>query len=405
MVVSLSWKNIWRNKNRSFLIIIAVSIGITLGAFISAFEWGIMEQRINTVVANELSHIQIHRDDFDLEDLTYKPFEIEQGSIEEIKSSDKVKAVAERIVLGGMASSAKGNMQVRILAVDPKQESAICNIEEEVVEGSFFKNPKKNEVFVGKALAKKLGVRIKSKIILHFHDEKNQDHIAAFRVVGIYEKNNDQLEKLQVYVNKGLIQGPKFLASDNISEIAVLLNLSDDLPAVSTELKSKHSDLKVQTWSEIMPELAYSLQSYEQVQYIIMGIVMLALAFGIVNTMMMAVLERTKEIGMLMAIGVKRMQIGIMFFLESLFLSLIGLPIGLLMTYLITSYYGKNGINLERFAEGINSFGFDSIVYPVMKTEFYFTMSSVVIAISMLASLFPFFKAIRQNPVEALKTS
>lgn len=405
MVVSLSWKNIWRNKNRSLLIIIAVSVGITLGAFISAFEWGIMEQRINTVVANELSHVQIHRKDFSLEDLSYKPFSFDQEDIEEIKSSPKVKAVAERLVLGGMASSARGNMQVRILAVDPTQESSICNIKEEVVKGEFFKNSKKNEVVIGQALAKKLGVRIKSKIILHFHDEINEDHIAAFRVVGIYEKNNDQLEKLQIYVHKDLIQSDKFLGDNSVSEIAVLLNLSDDLDMVSSDLKKKHSDLKVQTWSEIMPELAYSLKSYEQVQYIIMGIVMLALAFGIVNTMMMAVLERTKEIGMLMAIGVKRLQIGLMFFLESLFLSLIGLPIGLLLTYGVTSYFGHKGISLERFAEGINSFGFDSVVYPVMKTEFYFTMSTVVIAISMLASLFPFFKAIRQNPVEALKTS
>ena len=132
---------------------------------------------------------------------------------------------------------------------------------------------------------------------------------------------------------------------------------------------------------------------------------MLALAFGIVNTMMMAVLERTKEIGMLMAIGVKRLQIGTMFFLESLFLSLIGLPFGLFITYLLSSYFGSQGINLEQFSEGINSFGFDSMVYPIMKKEFYLSISGVVFFISMIASLFPFFKAIKQNPVEALKTS
>ena len=88
-----------------------------------------------------------------------------------------------------------------------------------------------------------------------------------------------------------------------------------------------------------------------------------------------------------------------------MFLSLIGLPFGLLLAYLIASYFGTNGINLEQFAEGINSFGFDSVVYPVMKKDFYVNISIVVVFISMIASLFPFFKAIKQNPVEALKTS
>lgn len=405
MIVSLSWKNIWRNKGRSVLIIVAVSVGISLGSFINAFQWGIMEQRINTVVANELSHIQIHRDDFDLEDLSYKPFEYEQSFIKELESSENVKAVSERMILGGMVSSARGNLPVRILGVNPDKEVEICNIKNEIVEGSFFKNPKKNEIVIGEALAKKLGVKMKSKLILHFHDEHNEDHIGAFRVVGIYEKNNDQLEKLQVYVNQEVVQGAKFLNDNSISEIAVLLKGSDFLPGTLADLKKSQKELKVQSWEELMPELANSLVMYEQIQLVIMAIVMLALAFGIVNTMMMAVLERTKEIGMLMAIGVKRLQIGAMFFLESLFLSLIGLPFGLFLTYLLTSYFGAKGINLEQFAEGINSFGFDSIVYPIMKQEFYISISIVVFFISMIASLFPFFKAIKQNPVEALKTS
>lgn len=405
MVVSLSWKNIWRNRNRSLLIIVAVSIGITVGSFISAFEWGLMEQRINTVVANELSHIQIHRDDFDLEDLSYKPFELDDDKLSELEGSENVKAISKRMVLGGMVSSAQGNMPVRLLGVNPNKEIKICGIENEIVEGSFFNNPDKNEIVLGKALAEKLGVRIKSKVILHFHDEYNEDQIGAFRIVGIYEKNNDQLEKLQVYVNKSVVQGTRFMNEKSISEVAVLLNSSEEMHTTSAQLKNTFPKLKVETWEELMPELANSLIMYEQIQFIIMGIVMLALAFGIVNTMMMAVLERTKEIGMLMAIGVKRLQIGLMFFLESLILSLIGLPFGLSLTYLLTVYFSEQGINLEQFAEGINSFGFDSVVYPVMKQEFYVNISIVVVIISMIASLFPFFKAIKQNPVEALKTS
>ena len=160
MIVSLSWKNIWRNKGRSVLIIVAVSVGISLGSFINAFQWGIMEQRINTVVANELSHIQIHRNDFDLEDLSYKPFEYEQSFIKELDSSENVKAVSERMILGGMVSSARCNLPVRILGVNPDKEVEICNIKNEIVKGSFFKNPKKNEIVIGEALAKKLGVKM-----------------------------------------------------------------------------------------------------------------------------------------------------------------------------------------------------------------------------------------------------
>lgn len=405
MVLSLSWKNIWRNKLRSSIIIFAVTLGIIVGTFISAFEWGFMEQRINSVIANELSHIQVHRQDYNLEDLQFQPFDFEERYREILIEEKRIKAFTERIVLGGMISTAQGNLPVRIVGVEVEKEEKVTKIGDELVEGVFFDKLKKNEVVVGKVLAERLGIRLKSKVIIRFHDDKLQENIGAFRVVGIFEKVNDQLEQLQIYVNRDVLKQAKFLNTSQISELAVLLKSNEYLDSVSTILSSSYPDLKVETWAEAMPELSSSLEMYEQIQLIIMGIVMLALAFGIVNTMLMAVLERTKEIGVLMAIGMKKIQIGLMFFLESLFLSLLGLPLGLFFAYIIIGYFSDRGIDLGAFAEGINSFGFDSFVYPIMKKEFYYNISTVVIVISMLASLFPFIKAIRMNPVQALKTS
>ncbi len=320
MVAKLSWKNIWRNRSRSLVIVFAVTIGIIVGTFISAFEWGIMEQRIDSVIANELSHIQIHRKDYNMEDLQFQPFDFNKEQRNKLNNSTHVKSFTERIVLGGMVSSAQGNLPVRLVGVDIETEPNITKIKEEVVGGQFFKHLNKNEIVVGKALAEKLGLKIKSKVILRFNDDNQTEYVGAFRVVGIYEKVNDQLEQLQVFVNKSVLQNDKFLNTDQISEVAILLNSNEELDLGHEELKVMSGNLKVETWEQVMPELASGIEMYEVAQFIIMGIVMLALAFGIVNTMLMAVLERTKEIGMLMAIGMKRMQIGLMFFLESLIL-------------------------------------------------------------------------------------
>jgi ABC-type lipoprotein release transport system permease subunit len=193
------------------------------------------------------------------------------------------------------------------------------------------------------------------------------------------------------------------LGTNNYQEIAVLLHNNDDLETVANELQNQLPTLKVETWKDIMPEMKMMVESFDQMMNIIIFIILLTLAFGLINTMLMAILERTREIGMLMAIGMNKKKIFTMIMTESLLLSLIGVPFGLLASWGIIELFQKTGIDLSAYAKGMEEWGFDTVVYPQMEPEFYTQITVQVVVIMFLASVYPAYKALKLKPVDALR--
>jgi len=191
---------------------------------------------------------------------------------------------------------------------------------------------------------------------------------------------------------------------DVINEIAIRTNDIEDVPHLQETLVKQfpESQAAIQSWREIQPELAYITDATWQINYLILIIILLALAFGILNTMLMAIFERIKEIGVLMAVGMSKRRIFWMIILETVFLSLTGAAIGMVVSAWLVHTAGTSGINLSMFAQGLESFGVSSIIYPSLAPRFYGTLALMVIVAAMLSALYPAIKALRLNPVEAI---
>ena len=196
------------------------------------------------------------------------------------------------------------------------------------------------------------------------------------------------------------------LLSENIAphEIALLTSSLETVEPVQQELQRQFPDYTIQSWDELSPELGYADEIMGTMLYLIIGIIMLALSFGIVNTMLMAVLERRKELGMLMAVGMSKRRVFSMILLETLMLSLCGGPLGILLGFLTIWYTGSTGIDLSVFAEGLQSFGISSVIYPSIETSFYFGTGLLVVVMALLSSLYPARRALKLNPIEAIRT-
>jgi len=160
---------------------------------------------------------------------------------------------------------------------------------------------------------------------------------------------------------------------------------------------------KVQYWGEISPELSYSDEMMTMALYIYMGIIMLALLFGIINTMLMAVLERKRELGMLMSVGMTKTKVFGMVLVETFVLALVGGPIGMLAGHITVIYFGRKGINVAALGEGMNALGFDSIIYTQLPATSYIDIAVMVIITALLAALYPARKALKLNPAEAVR--
>ncbi len=401
MILLIAWRNVWRNPLRSMLVITAVALGLWAGAFVMGYSIGIINQRLQTAIEKEVSHFQIHHPKFS-EDFD-PALVIPQGGVKlgHLRSDSYVKAVSPRVIAVGMAASAKQSAAARVFGVMPAREQSVTGLQDKVVEGEYF-NDKKNRIIIGRKLADKLNVKLRSKVVLTFQN-KDKDIVAgAFRVIGIYETTNPGYDEMNLFV-KALDLGELLQVPGQFHEIAGLLHDPELVEPFADVLKAKYKESLTETWREVSPELGLMVDSFNQYIYIFMIIILLALSFGIVNTMLMAVLERVREIGMLMAVGMNRRKLFAMIFFETIMLVMVAAPVGLLLAFSTISYFGTQGMDISGMYSGHESLGFETFIYPKLEGIYYLRIMILVIITAVLASIYPAVTALKLNPVEAIR--
>jgi ABC-type lipoprotein release transport system permease subunit len=403
MIVSIAWKNIWRNRIRSGVIITAITIGMFAGVFTTTFYKGWINQRLEAGVETEVSHIQIHSTAFN-ENSELKSF-IPDGSKmgEEISQMDFVNGVSSRLAVQAMIASAETGTGVKILGIDPEMEKTVTNIYTKVPEGLFFDGVKRNPVLIGKKLAEKLKVKVHSKLVVTLQDSEGHLTSEAFRVCGIYTIGNGMFEEMNVFVLKSDLSPVVHLDETVSHEIVIHLTDHGQLTQNTEILARKYPELLVQNWKQMAPELGL-LNEYGNIYiYFFILIILLSLGFGIVNTMLMAVLERIKEIGMLMAIGMSKFRVFWMLMLETVLLTLTGGFLGIVLGLLVTLATKKHGIDLSFYAEGLEDMGYSSLVFPVIVPTMIVVIGLLVLFTGIVASIYPARKALKYKPAEAIR--
>ena len=402
-LIKISWRNIWRNKLRSLVVIFSIVFGLLGGIIIIAMSYGLNEERMNNAVDTYLSHIQIHNNLFS-EDYNIKHTINNLDIIEKAINEDKrVVSYSKRIVLNGMLSNSNGSYGIQVKGIDPDEEIKVTNTHEKIIDGEYFRSKRDNTILVGKKLADKLNLKLKSKVVITFQDENYELTSLLFRVEGIFRSGNSRYDEMNVFVqNKSITKNlPGF---NGYHEMPILLSDIELRGEVKKDLIPLSSDNIVEGWDDISKELAYANEMLSAVLYIFMMIILSGLSFGVINTMLMAILERRKEIGMLMSIGMNRYKIFMMISFETIFLSLIALPFGLITSFLIVEYYSVVGIDLSIVEAGLENFGVGTRLYFKVPNEEYFYVSLMVFVISIFSSVFPSIRALKINPVEATKT-
>jgi len=401
MIRLISWRNIWRNVGRSLVVISSIAIGIWALIFMVSFTNAFMISYVKNQINYETSHIQIHHPDFKT-DYEIK-YTIENGSeiVKDLLSSENVKGISARSISNGMISSPRKALGIRIRGVVPEKEASINDIDSFIVEGKYFEGIKRNPIVIGYKTAERLKVKLKSKVVLTFQDIHGDIVAGAFRIVGIVHTKSLTYNNLTVLVRKDDLNRLIGIG-DNFHEIAVVMKDGADEMAFSEEISEKYPNQLIQNWKELSPELEFFQTSSASFLWILQVIVMIALIFGIINTMLMSVLERFKELGMLMAVGMNKKRIFGMIMLETLFLALVGTPFGVLISSLTMLYFGEHGMDLSAYSAGLEAYGYDNILYPYVEAGTYYQVIIGVFITSLLGALYPAYRAIKLNPVEAL---
>ncbi len=402
MITSLAWRNVWRSKGRSLVVIAAVALGVWAILFTLGFSTGFIKSFINNGIQNQYSHIQIHHPKYPENKEIKYVIEGSEPMMQEIKGVENVKAVSSRVLVGGTLNSARGMRGVQVLGIDPKAEGSVTGIDQKMIDGKFLEGAKKSPIIIGKALAEELKLKVRSKIRLSFLNANGDMIESGFRVVGIYDTKMGPLDKVRVFVRQSDLQR-ELQIKDATHEIAVFVEDPQNLQSTIEAIQAKTGNQLVEGWRDIAPELDM-IESQSQISnYVVMIIILLALIFGIINTMLMAVLERVRELGMLMAVGMNKLKVFTMIVVETIMLTLVGAPIGMFLGWLTMSYFGKKGLSLASYEEGLGAMGLSDFIYPALEPSMYIVMGIGVGITAILASLYPAYKAISLRPVEALR--
>jgi ABC-type lipoprotein release transport system permease subunit len=410
MLISLAWKNIWRNKKRSVIILIAIALGLWAGLFASSVMFGAWDSAISSAIDRELSDIQIHSPQFVKEKLINNTIPHPDKIINILKNDKEIFSFSERVVIEGMVSSPTSSVGVEIMGIDPGKEKNVTSVSSKLLEGNYLeKGPPvgrqeiRNPILVGEELAKKLGLKLKSKMVLSFQTPDGSIAYAAFRIEGIFKTESSTFDKSTVFVRRDNLYSI-LGTTPFIHEIAIRLNNPQNLETAMNQIQKELPNLSVQDWKKIAPELDVTYELLVIELYVFLAIILLALLFGVTNTMLMSVIDRIRELGVLLAVGMKRGRIFVMIIYETIMLSLCGGILGMIFGSLTILYFSDKGINLSAFSAAYSAYGISTELYPALPISFYPILTVMIILTAIFAAVYPAVKAIKLRPAEAIRT-
>jgi ABC-type lipoprotein release transport system permease subunit len=403
LLLPMAWRNVWRNKRRTLLTILALGIGvwsmIVLAALMDA--WG--QSTFDATVRNLTGHGQIHAkgylDDPGIEHRFASP----DDRLRSILDAPEVAAWAPRVRVPAIVQTERDNSPVVLVGIDPARERGLSFIANAVHEGTQLGNATEPTVLLGRKLARRLHTGVGRRVVLMSQGRTGNIAERGFRVVGIFTAENEQLETRLVFVPIEQAQGMLDIGTQ-ISEIAFVLHDINKLPRFLQRLRTAAPALDVSSWSELEPFTAAILQISDGTVALWTVVMFILVAFGVVNTLLMAVYERTREFGILQALGLRPRLILIQVLMESLALVGIGVVVGLAGGALtVLSFH--NGLDLGVLAKGAVMFGASRVLHPQLNVTESVYIGLFVWGMGILTSLYPAWRAAREVPVETINKS
>lgn len=397
----LAWRNLWRNRRRTYLSLALVAFGSSSVLLYYAFTLGTLEEMARGMIDNFMADVLVTRSGYSelkpLERLVEDPEVIE----EQLKELQAVAAWTPRLVLYGLVSTPHNWSGCLTVGTDPEAEAQVSNWSRNILRGRFIRPDESGSLILGERLAERLKARPGGRVVLMVQTARGEIESRAFKVAGTVSVPG--MDEGLVVLSLGDLQklagvGPA------VSGFFVRTASHGQAGEVEVALSRKLGEgFSVRTWEERVPGFK-ALFKYSRITSLLyLGFVVLAAAIGILNVLYMAVAERTRELGVMMAIGMKPRAVRGMIFRETTLLLALGIGIGAVLSAGVYAVWARYGLDLSRFADGMELAGLGARVYPAMDALGIIGTLAMVSVLSWLAALYPAFRASRLRPVEALR--
>lgn len=399
LIYALSVRNLWRQRRRNTILLVSVICAITGVVVLNSLIRGMQLQMVDQVVYNLNGHVTLHAPDYRSDPAIARGFL--GNSVEFARKLEPLNLAgwATRIKIPAVVMSERETRGVQIVGLDPAQEH-ISIVADLPIEGDFLVNSEDNRIVLGRALLTQLRTKIGHRIVLVMQDINNKSIEVGFQIAGVYDSDSEGMEKHIIFAGKKALQ--HFLDTKFITELSLRFDTRLIPPNGLEKVSQSFPNLVVVDWKNIDPILAFMYESVNAMVYVWLAIVFTALVFGLMNTFITAVLERTQEIGLCKSIGMKSSLVLYQVVSESLIIMLLGLMGGLFLSWSILQLLG-DGIDLSAFAAGVEMLNLAPKIRPAVV---WLDISIVVIAtifLALVASLYPAIRAVRLDPLLALR--
>lgn len=402
MVWRLAFRNLFRNPRRTGIVVTAVAVGLAGCMLSMAINYGMVVQMVDAAIATELGHLQIHAPGYERDpELDVLLPDGGREAAEALEELGEGVRFAPRVRSQGLVNSPRASVGVDVVGIDPEREPTVSRVADMLVEGRWLARGERR-VVLGRGLATRLRVGIGDKVVVSVADLAGDLTGQAYRVAGVFSTASRELDQSAVYLPLAEAQALLGLGS-SVSEIVVQLDDEARLAQVRDALvKRLDGRAEIRTWRELRPVLVYLLESFDSIAWFLYAAVFIAMAFGIANVLLMAVYERTREIGVLMAVGMSRRRVMSEVVFESLAVTLLGLALGMALAFGGTAAL-HDGIDLSFWSAGLSMFGVGSRIVPVLRGADLWIPSVVALISATVASAWPAHRAASTPPAEALR--
>lgn len=404
MIFKLAWRNIWRNKRRTYITIASILFAVTLSALMESLQKGAWDNMIGNVVNYYFGYAQIHQNGYWEDQSIDKAFALNDELASQIKEIPEVKNILPRIESFALASTGNNTHGALVVGIDPKVEDRMTELKSRIVMGAYLQSDDR-AVLIGEGLAEQLDMSIGDTLVLVSQGYHGVNAAGKYAIKGLVRFGSPELSKQMVYLPLSEAQW-FYGATGLLTSVALHIENADDIPGVMKKLKTK-LDLEayeVMDWQEMLPDLVQAKALDSAGNYIVYFILYLIIAFGIFGTILMMTKEREYEFGVLISIGMRRLKLSLTVWLEVIILGIMGAMLGIILSIPVVGYFYVNPIRFSgEYATMLEKYGFEPIFPATFNPSIFITQAIIVFILTALLALYPLLKIKRLQPVEAMR--
>jgi ABC-type lipoprotein release transport system permease subunit len=407
LVLRLAWRNLWRQPRRTWLTTGAMVFSNVLLVFMISLQFGMYRLMIENSLQAFTGHMQVqaegYKDDQKMRQTVPSVADL-AGELRDRTWLDSIAARASTFVL---ASSEERTYGIAVYGVEPGYEPGVSSIPGLVRQGRFLEDPNAAEIVIGAVLARNLRIGVGDELTLLGSGRDGSFAAAVVQVVGVFESGMQELDRSIAELPLGFFQDVFYMEGSGHQVVVNAPRLSE-APALQQQIEQlvpANQGLVVHDWNALQPGLRQAIQADMGSAFFMYGVLVVLVAFSVLNTQLMSVLERTREFGIVMSLGLTPGRLGRLVMLETAMMGLLGLTLGALLGGALTGWLGVHGFTWPGMDEMAGRFNLPSRIYPTPTLISLLAGPAVVMLFSLLATLYPALRLHRLHPVEAMRAA